>query len=123
MNLLRAAAAALAFGLAALGGSAPAFAQAFSPGVVYDPALTRTAVELFHQRTGNCLSFAGLFVVLAREAGLDAGFQDVPVLPNWRLDGDAFVVERHVNVIVRSGREEYVVDFRPPSALANTRWR
>ena len=39
MNLLRAAAAALAFGLAALGGSAPAFAQAFIPGVVYDPAI------------------------------------------------------------------------------------
>lgn len=39
MNLLRAAAAALALGLAALAGSAPALAQTFIPGVVYDPAI------------------------------------------------------------------------------------
>ena len=39
MNRLRAAAAALLLGLAALAGSAPALAQAFIPGVVYDPAI------------------------------------------------------------------------------------
>lgn len=92
-------------------------------GIVYDPGLTRSASELFRQRSGNCLSFAALFVVLAREAGLEAWFQDVPVLPNWRLDGDAFVVERHVNAVVRAAGDEYVVDFRPPAAVAVTRTR
>jgi len=92
-------------------------------GIVYDPGLTRSASELFRHRSGNCLSFSALFVVLAREVGLEAWFQDVPVLPNWRLDGDAFVVERHVNAVVRVGRDEYVVDFRPPLAAAVTRKR
>jgi tetratricopeptide (TPR) repeat protein len=92
-------------------------------GIVYDADLTLSAAGVFERRRGNCLSFAALLVVLAREAGLDAWFQDVPVLPNWRLDGDAFVVERHVNVVVRAGGEEYVLDFRPPGPVATTRTR
>lgn len=83
----------------------------------YDEDLTLTAPGIFRQRAGNCLSFTALVVVLAREAGLEASFQDVPVLPQWRVTGDAFVVERHVNAVVRAGTHDFVLDFRPPDAV------
>jgi Flp pilus assembly protein TadD len=87
-------------------------------GVRYEADLTLTASETFRQRAGNCLSFSALYVALAREAGLDVAFQDVPVLPNWRMEGGAFVVERHINVLIRMGSGSHVVDFRPPAAVA-----
>jgi Flp pilus assembly protein TadD len=92
-------------------------------GIRYEPDLTLTAGETFRQRAGNCLSFSALYLLMAREAGLDAVFQDVPVLPNWRKDGSAFVVERHINVRVRIGHSSYVIDFRPPAAVAYARAR
>src|SRR5262245_36756239 len=66
----------------------------------YQGDLTLSARELFRQRTGNCLSATALVVALAREAGLDAAFQDVPVVPSWHLSGTTFVVERHVNAVM-----------------------
>jgi len=86
-------------------------------GIRYDADLTLAAAEVFRRSAANCLSFSALFVALAREAGLDARFQEIPVLPNWRLEGDTFVVERHVNVRVRIGAADFVVDFRPPEAM------
>ena len=82
----------------------------------YQGDLTLTARELFHRRVGNCLSSTALVVALAREAGLDAVFQDVPVVPSWRRAGTAFVVERHVNALVRMDGRRFVFDFRPPEA-------
>ena len=43
-------------------------------GVRYDPDADGTARDAFHRGTANCLSYASLFVALAREAGLDAGY-------------------------------------------------
>jgi Flp pilus assembly protein TadD len=80
----------------------------------YQGDVTLNARELYHQRTGNCLSFTALVVALAREAGLDAVFQDVPVVPSWHRAGTAFVVERHVNALVRFEGRHFVFDFRPP---------
>ncbi|MBK9665226.1 MAG: hypothetical protein IPO61_05645 [Gammaproteobacteria bacterium] len=57
---------------------------------------------------------------MAREAGLDARFQDVPV-PTWRLAGRVFLVERHVNTLVRVASRKFVVDFRPPDAASWSR--
>jgi len=73
---------------------------------------TRVAGETFRARRGNCLSFTSLFVALAREAGLDASYQEVDVPPSWSLSDDSVVVSRHVNalVAVRPGAE-HVVDF------------
>lgn len=66
-------------------------------GVEYDRT-TRTAAETFQARRGNCLSFSSLFVSLARHVGLDARFQEVDVPPDWSLDNDTYVLNRHVNV-------------------------
>lgn len=73
---------------------------------------TRTASETFRLRRGNCLSFANLFVAMARAAGLDASFQEVDIPPDWTLDDEVFVLNRHVNVLVDLGPSgEHVVDF------------
>ena len=85
-------------------------------GIRYDESRTLTAREVFHLKQGNCLSFTALTVLLAREAGLEAHFQDVPVLPQWHLSGGTFVVERHVDALIPLGSLNAVIDFRPPDA-------
>lgn len=87
-------------------------------GIRYDAELTLGAGELFRRREGNCLSFSALFVALAREAGLHAYFQDVVAPPSGRMDGETFVVEQHVNAVVRIGGRRFVVDLRPPQVLS-----
>jgi len=73
---------------------------------------TRTASEAFERRTGNCLSFSNLFVAMAREVGLKASFQEVDLPPDWSLDKDVFVLNRHVNVRVDlDPLSDHVVDF------------
>jgi len=53
-----------------------------------------------------------MFVALARQAGLQAYFQEVDAPPDWSFRDDAFVLNRHVNVLVDLGRAgEHVVDF------------
>jgi Flp pilus assembly protein TadD len=73
---------------------------------------TRTAAATFRARRGNCLSFSSMFVAMARDVGLRASFQEVDTPPDWSFRDDAFVLNRHVNVLVDLGREgEQVVDF------------
>jgi len=71
-------------------------------GLEYDET-TRTAAETFRTRRGNCLSFSSMFVAMGRHAGLDAAFQEVDVPPDWSFRDDAFVLNRHVNVVVDLG--------------------
>ena len=71
-------------------------------GLEYDEK-TRTASETFRLRRGNCLSFSNMFVAMARAAGLDAEFQEVDIPPAWTFRDDAFVLNRHVNVVVDLG--------------------
>ncbi len=73
---------------------------------------TRSAAETFRLRRGNCLSFAGMFLAMARAVGLNARFQEVEVPPDWTLANDTFVLNRHIDVYVDLGREgTRVVDF------------
>jgi hypothetical protein len=73
---------------------------------------TRTASEAFRLRSGNCLSFSNLFIAMAREVGLKASFQEVDLPPDWSIDRDVFVLNRHVNVrIDLSPLGVHVVDF------------
>jgi Flp pilus assembly protein TadD len=74
--------------------------------------VTRTAAETFRLRRGNCLSFSNLFIALAREAGLKARFQEVDIPPNWTMQDDAYILNRHVNVIIDLGSAgRHSVDF------------
>jgi len=80
----------------------------------YDPFAEGSAQQVFERGTANCLSYANLFVALAREAGLDAHYQWLEVRPQWSRVGDRVLVGLHVNVLVRlrQGRH-FMVDIDP----------
>jgi Flp pilus assembly protein TadD len=79
--------------------------------VEYDDR-TRTASETFRMRRGNCLSFANMFVAMARHVGLNVEYQEVEIPPDWTLDNDTYVLNQHVNVRVDLGPDGMrVVDF------------
>ncbi len=83
-------------------------------GVEYDPFAEGSASEVFHGGSANCLSYANMFVALAREAGLDARYQWLEVRPQWTRMGERVAVRLHVNVIVHLPRgEKYMVDIDP----------
>lgn len=85
-----------------------------SLGVRYLDRVTRTAAEAFEKANGNCLSLSILFTALAREAGIDATFYEVNVLPDWTLAGDVVFSTRHINVSGKmSHGGSYVMDFSP----------
>jgi len=83
----------------------------------YDLALTRSARQTFRTRSGNCLSFTILFVALAREAGLDAGFQLLDIPPVWTGGTGTVWRSNHITAVVRNVRKSanrrrsYTVDF------------
>jgi Flp pilus assembly protein TadD len=76
----------------------------------YDPRQTLTAAEAFRQRRGNCLTFSALFITMARNAGLEAHFQEVIIPPKWSAINDTVLVSKHVNAIVSDERRDYVID-------------
>ena len=73
-------------------------------GSYYQPGLTLTSTELFAAKTGNCLSYTTMFIALAREAGLDAGFQIVEVPSNWDADSGFLIRYTHINVLLSGVR-------------------
>lgn len=67
--------------------------------LVYDDT-TRTAQETFTEQRGNCMSFTAMFVAMSRYLGLNTHFQEVMVPPDWSVEGETFVLSRHINVYV-----------------------
>ena len=83
-------------------------------GVRYDSQADGTARDAFYRGSANCLTYATLFIALAREAGLDANYQWSEVSPQWTRNKERVLVRLHVNVRVRAGkREQYMVDIDP----------
>ena len=76
----------------------------------YDPQLTLTAEEAFRQRRGNCLTFSAMFVAMARDAGLEAHFQEVIIPPKWSAVNDTVLVSKHVNAVVSDRFRDYTID-------------
>ncbi len=82
----------------------------------YDPFADGDARDAFNRGSANCLSYAHMFIALAREAGLDARYQWMEVRPEWHRMGDRVAVRLHVNVQVRTRDNfEYMVDIDPLS--------
>ena len=79
-------------------------------GFDYDDTRTLTAAEAFKTRSGNCISFANMMIALARNAGLDASYQEVLIQPVWTSREDTLLITKHINVVVSSPRYSYVVD-------------
>lgn len=66
----------------------------------YDSVQTRTAAEVFHQRTGNCLSYTIMTAALARQLRLPIQFHTVSFGEVWdRNDKIEFLIG-HVNVTI-----------------------
>ena len=74
---------------------------------------TRTAIETFNSRSGNCLSFTFLFIAMARHLGIDARFREVDIVPIWSQVGNITSLSGHANAAVLIGSEIYVVDLFP----------
>ena len=88
----------------------------------YSPYAEGSAREVFHSGVANCLSYANLFVALAREAGLSANYQWVEVRPRWSRVSERVQVSLHVNVVVRlADGSRYMVDIDPPPSRDITR--
>ena len=80
-------------------------------GLEYDDS-TRTAEDTYLTRRGNCLSFTNMFVAMARHLELNASFQEVDIPPDWTRKDNTFMLNRHVNVLIKIGdRGKQVVDF------------
>jgi Flp pilus assembly protein TadD len=85
-----------------------------SLGIEYEAGAGGGARDVFYAGSANCLSYASLFVALAREAGLDASYQWLEVRPQWTRMGERIMVRLHVNVSVNlPGGERYMVDIDP----------
>lgn len=81
-------------------------------GFTYVPE-TKTAIQTFADKSGNCLSFTNLFIAMARSLELDARFREVNVAPTWSKHGHLVVFNRHVNVVVYIRGRPYLVDLFP----------
>ncbi len=88
----------------------------------YRPDLTLPPQEAFDRKTGNCLSFSSMFMLMARHLGLNAWYQEVEVPQQWSHTNDTLLVSMHVNVVLESARGmgSWVVDV---SGMDNSRSR
>ena len=78
----------------------------------YDPRVTHTAAGTFDLQKGNCLSFAAMFVALAREAGLQASFNEVVTKPSWgQTDKNSYISYRHINIYIEDRHAQGTVDL------------
>lgn len=86
---------------------------------------TLTASEAFEKHRGNCLTFTNMFLVMARQVGLTARFQEVRIPPDWTTRGGMLELRRHMNVRIRlydkavERTGERVVDFGDESIPAS----
>jgi Flp pilus assembly protein TadD len=89
----------------------------FSPDmfdIEYQSGDTKTAIETYESRSGNCLSMTSLFIAMARYSGLDAQFHLVTARPEWDQSGNTLIWTQHINStgVLRNG-DRYVLDFLP----------
>jgi len=92
-------------------------------GYKYDEGLTLTAKEAFETRTGNCIGFANMMVVLARKAGMKAHYQEVFRRPEWANHEDTVLLVKHINVVLEIPGYTYVVDISGVKINPNMRRR
>jgi len=82
-----------------------------TPSLQYDTAATLTVAETWAQQRANCLSFTLLFVVLAREAGLEAHMQEVGQVVGWYQEQGVIYNAGHVNVGLRVDGRHATLDL------------
>jgi hypothetical protein len=89
----------------------------------YEALNTQSALDTFHTKRGNCLSYTSMFIALARASGLQAYYQIVKVPPTWNATSGMLIRNNHINASLRGARysknmsHEFTVDFnqlQPP---------
>lgn len=78
----------------------------------YEDTGTYDAREAFRRRRGNCVTFAVLFVAVAREYRLPAEFNEVSVRQSWSRAGELVIETRHLDVWVEVGNCGYEIDLQ-----------
>ncbi len=81
--------------------------------LTYQLAPTRTAVETFQSRRGNCLSFVNLFVGLARANDLNPFYVEVTDYQRWSHQGGMVVSQGHIVAGMYLDGELKTYDFLP----------
>lgn len=79
--------------------------------ITYGNTRTKTAIETFETKSGNCLSFTLLFVGMARHLGLDAYFQEVTEVMSWDQKGELVISNKHMFAEVEIDNGVTRVDF------------
>jgi len=89
----------------------------------YSLTPTRNAVETFHAREGNCLSFVNLFVGIARHRRLNPFFVEVQDLQKWRQRQGTVVSQGHIVAGLYVEGDLRTFDFLPyrPKSYRNFR--
>lgn len=82
-------------------------------GLAYDLRPTRSAVETFSARRGNCLSFVNLFVGIARAERLNAFYVEVTDAQRWSHSRGMVVSQGHIVAGMYVGGELRTYDFLP----------
>lgn len=72
---------------------------------------TASARDVWRTRRANCLSFAHLYVGLAREIGIDVYFLRVADLQSFEKDGDLIVASEHITAAFGPPNKRRVVEF------------
>jgi Flp pilus assembly protein TadD len=90
-------------------------------GLTYSLLPTRNAVETWHDRQGNCLSFVNLFVGIARAEGLNPFYVEVTDLQKWNRQGGLVISQGHIVAGVYVNGQLATFDFLPfrPKAYKN----
>ncbi|HET7161460.1 MAG TPA: hypothetical protein VFI32_02135 [Rhodanobacteraceae bacterium] len=97
----------------------------------YDTEMTRTAVQTFAAREGNCLSLVIMTAAFAKHLDIRVNYQEVRGFDTWSRDASLVFLNHHVNLVL--GRREprlglwsegsaetpMIVDFLPARQVAN----
>lgn len=82
-------------------------------GLRYSLTPTRNAVETYHAREGNCLSFVNLFVGVARHNRLSPFYVEVTDHQRWRHSNGMVLSQGHIVAGLYVNGELRTVDFLP----------
>ena len=80
-------------------------------GLSYENTFTGNARDVFEEKRFNCLSFAHLFVAMARHMGIDAYYYSVSRAPRYGREGDLVVVSEHVTAAYGNGSSQLTLRF------------
>ena len=77
----------------------------------YSPNESYTAEQALRHRRGDCVSYANLFIAIARSLGVPSYFVRATDLPVYYAQNDTFFLASHIAVGIGGGPEMQVIDF------------